>query len=107
MLFRSDRRRKIQSEYNKKHGITPKGIIKKIQETRLAGKKKEDGETKEKLRDLKNMTKQEVAYLIEELRDQMDLAARNLDIEKAASLRDQISNIREANRRVKHRLPPK
>ncbi|HYE22680.1 MAG TPA: excinuclease ABC subunit UvrB [Verrucomicrobiae bacterium] len=99
-----ERRRKIQEAYNKEHGITPAGIIKKIQETRLAGKKADTGETKEKLRDLKNMDKKEIAYLIEELRDQMDLAAKNLDFEKAASLRDEIASIREANRKVRHKF---
>jgi excinuclease ABC subunit B len=102
-----ERRRKIQDAYNKEHGITPTGIKKKIQETRLAGKKAEIEGAKDQAKNFADMSKQEIAYLIEELRDQMDLAARNLDFEKAASLRDQIANIREAKKRTKHRLPPK
>ncbi len=97
------RRRKIQEDYNKKHGITPKGIIKAIKETRLAGMKAVDEEKKNLSElDLTKMSKQEIAYLIEELRDQMDLASRNLDFEKAAELRDQITAIRTKQRMKKH-----
>jgi len=100
------RRRKIQTAYNKKHGITPAGIIKAIKESRLGGKKADD--QTEALKkgeiDLTRMTKQEIAYLIEELRDQMDLASRNLDFEKAAELRDRISTIRQKGKMKRHKL---
>jgi excinuclease ABC subunit B len=101
-----ERRRQIQDAYNKAHGITPTGIKKKIQETRLAGKKAEADGQKEEAKSFADMSKQEIAYLIEELRDQMDLAARNLDFENAASLRDRIASIREAKKRTRHNLPP-
>jgi excinuclease ABC subunit B len=100
-----ERRRKIQTEYNKKHGITPETIIKAIKETRLAGMKAAEekvDETKEM--DLTKMSKQDIAYAIEELRDQMDMAARNLDFEKAAKLRDQITAIRAKTRMKKHKF---
>lgn len=100
------RRRKIQEAYNKKHGITPAGIIKAIKETRLAGMPAEGGSAsggKAEI-DLTRMTKQDIAYLVEELRDQMDLASRNLDFEKAASLRDQITAIRTKQRMKKHQF---
>jgi len=97
------RRRKVQSAYNKKHGITPTGIQKAIKESRLAGMKAPD-EAKKDESDLSQMTRQEIAYLIEELRDQMDLASRNLDFEKAAELRDRISKIRDNKKRTKHKL---
>ncbi len=97
------RRRKIQEEYNKKHGITPTGIKKVIKETRLAGKKAGE-EIKTEEADITKMSKQELAYLIEELRDQMDLASRNLDFEKAAELRDRIAAIRQKTRRTRHKI---
>jgi excinuclease ABC subunit B len=100
-----ERRRKIQTAYNKEHGITPTGIEKAIKETRLAGMKAQEeknGALKEM--DLTKMSKQDIAYAIEELRDQMDMAARNLDFEKAATLRDQISAIRAKTRMKKHKF---
>jgi excinuclease ABC subunit B len=97
------RRRKIQAEYNKEHGITPTGIEKAIKQTRLAGMKAEEEKQSDEV-DLSRMTKQEIAYLIEELRDQMDLASRNLDFEKAASIRDRITAIRAKQRMKKHRF---
>jgi excinuclease ABC subunit B len=98
------RRRKIQEEYNKKHGITPTGIKKMIKETRLAGKKAEEEKKNQDEVDITKLSKQELAYLIEELRDQMDMASRNLDFEKAAELRDKIAAIRTKTRRVRHKL---
>ncbi|MEO8065504.1 MAG: excinuclease ABC subunit UvrB [Candidatus Doudnabacteria bacterium] len=100
-----ERRRKLQIAYNKKHGITPQSIIKAIKETRLAGKKAEEEKTEAlKEMDLTRMTKQDIAYAIEELRDQMDMASRNLDFEKAAALRDQITAIRTKTRMKKHKF---
>jgi excinuclease ABC subunit B len=97
------RRRKAQEAYNRKHGITPAGIKKAIKETRLAGKKVE-AEQAPAEPDVTRLSRQELAYLIEELRDQMDLAARNLDFEKAAQLRDRIAAIRQKTKRIKHKL---
>ena len=100
-----ERRRKIQQEYNKEHGITPRTIVKQIKETRLAGKKLEEEKIQAiKELDLTHMTKQDIAYAIEELRDQMDMASHNLDFEKAAELRDQISAIRAKTRMKKHKF---
>jgi excinuclease ABC subunit B len=99
------RRRKIQAAYNKKHGITPQTIIKAIKDSRLSGKKLEsEGVVVKSEADLSKMTKQEIAYLIEELRDQMDLASRNLDFEKAAELRDRITVIRTKTKMKKHKF---
>jgi excinuclease ABC subunit B len=96
------RRRKIQEEYNKTHNITPAGIQKKIKENRLAGKKED--EKKPEPSSLKDLSRQEIAYLLEELKDQMDLAARNLNFEKAAELRDRIKIIRDAGKRTRHKF---
>jgi excinuclease ABC subunit B len=98
-----ERRRKIQEDYNRKHHITPKGIIKAIKESRLGGKKQEVEKQDTQEIDLTKMDKQEIAYLIDELKDQMDLAARNLDFEKAAAFRDRIAAIREKTRMKRHK----
>ena len=84
------RRREIQSEYNKKHGITPRGIDKEIS----AGLRAIIPEKEEKSSfDLKKIPKEDLPNLIKELNAQMKLAAANLEFERAALLRDQIAEI--------------
>ncbi len=93
------RRRSIQEAYNRAHGITPKSIQKKIKETYLKGQTKpadSAGKRGTSLPfDLKRVSDEELPILIKELEAKMDLAARNLDFEKAAEIRDQISLIRK------------
>ena len=89
-ISETDRRRKIQEAYNKEHGITPKGIAKAIEENTLPHSPKED---KPKL-DLKRIPEEEYAPLIRDLTAQMDLAAANLEFEKAAELRDVITEVK-------------
>lgn len=85
----TNRRRQIQEDYNKKHGITPAGIAKKIEKNLLPTK-----EPKTKKLDLRKIPKDEYASLIRDLTSQMDLAAANLEFEKAADLRDLIAEIK-------------
>lgn len=87
------RRRKIQEAYNKKHDITPQSIKKAIKDDRLSGSKIAVLETDKA--DVRNMDKNEVRYYIQELEEQMDLAARNLEYEKAATIRDRITEVRK------------
>ena len=87
----TNRRRGIQQAYNEAHGITPRGIDKKIDEgLRAIIPQKEDAP---KL-DLKKIPKDEYVSLIKDLEAQMDLASANLEFEKAAELRDTIAEIR-------------
>lgn len=86
-------RREVQKAYNLKHGITPQTIQKAIAESRLSGKKTDIIE--EDKADVRHMDKQEIRYYIDELEEQMNLAARNLDYEKAARIRDRISEVRK------------
>ncbi|MBN1494362.1 excinuclease ABC subunit UvrB [Candidatus Peregrinibacteria bacterium] len=84
----TERRRKIQEAYNKKHGITPETIIKAVQDISI-GKK-----TEEKHYEKAKVPREEMKHLIKTLEDQMDLAAMNLEFEKAAELRDEIEMLR-------------
>jgi len=95
------RRRKIQETYNKKHGITPQTIRKEIKESRLAGAKVLAEEKNGGRADVRHMDKNELRYYIDELEEQMDLAARNLEYEKAAMIRDRIGEIRKIQRITK------
>lgn len=85
------RRRKIQEDYNKANGITPKGISKNI-EKGLRPDLPEEAKTA-KL-NLKKIPKDEYKHLIKDLSRQMDLAAANLQFEEAAELRDIIEDIK-------------
>ncbi|MGV9001691.1 MAG: excinuclease ABC subunit UvrB [Candidatus Saccharimonadaceae bacterium] len=87
------RRRTIQTSYNTEHNITPVSIAKAIDEgLRALIPKKDDGKSN---LDLKKIPKDEYPSLIKDLSGQMDLASANLEFEKAAELRDIISEIRE------------
>lgn len=89
----TNRRRAIQETYNREHGITPTTVAKAIGEgLRAIIPVKEDG--KKKL-DLKKIPKDEYAGLVKDLTSQMELASANLEFEKAAELRDLISEINE------------
>ena len=76
------RRRKIQEEYNKEHGIVPKTIIKEIRD--LISNEDTEGKKERK----EKMSKSEKANLIDKLTREMNNAAKELDFERAMGLRD-------------------
>ncbi len=88
----TNRRRKIQEDYNKKHGITP-ASIKKIIAERMS--KEESLTDKKKHIDLRKVPKEEYDNIIMDLERQMKLASANLEFEKAAELRDLIQEVQE------------
>ncbi len=88
----TNRRRKIQEEYNRKHKITPKGIAKAIDKGMRPDLPEEAKRAK---LDLKKIPKDEYGHLIKDLTAQMELAAANLEFEKAAELRDIIEDIKK------------
>jgi excinuclease ABC subunit B len=88
----TNRRRKIQDDYNKKHGITPKSIAKAVDEGLRAIIPKDDKKPKI---DLRKIPREEYAALSQDLTAQMELAAANLQFEKAAELRDLIAEIEQ------------
>lgn len=83
------RRREIQDKYNKAHGITPKTIVKKVSDV-LEISSREKSEKRSK----KPMTRQEKQQLIIELTKEMKAAAKLLEFEHAAYLRDRIKKLK-------------
>ncbi len=85
----TNRRRKIQDDYNKANGITPKTIVKDIRAPIEITSKKEA----EKLEKAKKLSKDEKKKLIDKLTADMKRAAKDLDFETAALLRDKIRRL--------------
>lgn len=87
------RRRKIQQAYNEKHHIAPRSVKKEIS----AGLRAiiPEQEKSHKL-NLKKIPREEYPQIIKELSSQMQLAAANLEFERAADLRDQIEDVKAA-----------
>ena len=92
-ISETNRRREIQKEYNTKHNITPTSVQKEISAGLRAIIPEKVKETK---LDLKRVPKDELPNLIKSLSSEMQLAAANLDFEKAALLRDEIAKIKES-----------
>jgi excinuclease ABC subunit B len=88
----TQRRRQIQEAYNKEHGITPQGIRKAIKD--ITERVKVVAETRAPYM-ATPIAKEDVTRLIKELESQMKTAARNLEFEKAALLRDRILELRK------------
>jgi excinuclease ABC subunit B len=85
-LQETDRRRAIQETYNKEHGIVPTSIIKRIHDELHATKAAEEGAGYQTVEDVLVWGER----TMEELQEEMMLAAENLEFEKAAKIRDQI-----------------
>jgi excinuclease ABC subunit B len=89
-ISETNRRREIQEQYNRENGITPTSIAKAIDEGLRAIIPAKD--TKPKL-NLAKIPRDEYAGLVRDLTAQMELAAANLEFEKAADLRDLVAEI--------------
>lgn len=89
------RRREKQQAYNEKHGITPTTINKKVRDVIRATIAAEDEEKYEgTAKKVKEMTKKEKQALIEKMEAEMKQAARDLDFERAAELRDAVLELK-------------
>ncbi len=86
------RRRQVQEAYNREHGITPQGIRKAIKD--IAERVQAVAETRVPYL-AAPVPKEEIAQLIKQLESQMKAAARNLEFEKAAMIRDRIIELRK------------
>lgn len=90
----TNRRRAIQIAYNEKNNITPKTIVKSINEVIHSKESKEDAK---KFTSKKKHTKQEKAKLMAAIEAEMRQAAKELNFERAAELRDILYEIRDEN----------
>jgi len=86
------RRRQVQEDYNKEHGITPQGIKKAIKD--ITERVQAVAETHTPYAAAPT-AKGDIARLIKELESQMKTAAGNLEFEKAALLRDHIIDLKK------------
>ncbi|WP_440896317.1 excinuclease ABC subunit UvrB [Amphibacillus sp. Q70] len=91
----TERRREIQEAYNKKHGITPRTIRKEVRDViRATMVADEQAEYLEEHPKLTELTKDERAKVIEKMEQEMKQAARELNFEKAAELRDLVLELK-------------
>lgn len=86
-------RRKIQDEYNKAHGITPRSVARKVEQS--LHQENNQATLLNTSKKLDKLPANEHAKIIKELKAQMLQAAKNLEFEKAIALRDEIAKLRE------------
>lgn len=87
----TERRRKLQDEYNKKHGIVPKTIIKEITNTLEISQKVKD----------KHLALEEIPKEIEKLKSMMKIASNSLEFERAIELRNKIQELKKQLEKAK------
>src|SRR5262249_22969747 len=103
----TNRRRQIQTDYNKEHNIQPASIIKQVRDLtdRLKAEAVQDAESRPEAKAEGTLTAASIANefmplktldnLVKELEKAMKAAAKNLEFEKAAALRDQMIEVRK------------
>ena len=93
-ITETERRREKQDAFNRAHGITPKTVIKSVRDLLEISAEGEEKEKKRKKKELPQMTKQQRMEKIALLEKQMKEAAKLLEFEVAAALRDQIIELK-------------
>lgn len=86
-ISETNRRRKIQADYNKKHNKKPQQVVKAIRETLAPKEEKEEG--------LKLPHEEFIREYLRELKNKLDLAQRNLQFDKAAMIKQQIDKVKK------------
>ncbi|MFL6255712.1 MAG: excinuclease ABC subunit UvrB [Pyrinomonadaceae bacterium] len=91
----TERRRAIQEEYNREHGITPQTIIKSIESTLVTAYEADYFKVPLELESMDDYTAANIEATIARLEHEMRAAAKNLEFERAAELRDRVKYLRE------------
>jgi excinuclease ABC subunit B len=97
-ISETQRRRKIQGEFNTEHGIDPQSIRKKVSDILLSlgdGRRAPTPQKKRRARSVPEMPQEELARLIQSLEEEMHEAAKDLRFEYAARLRDEVVELRK------------
>lgn len=98
-LTETQRRRQLQLDYNKEHGITPKTIIKSMSNPILEALQKAESVEEVLVQELsdnkRKLSKKELIRAIDKLEQEMKSAANRLDFEQAAGFRDELKDMRE------------
>ncbi|MGL5150040.1 MAG: excinuclease ABC subunit UvrB [Clostridium sp.] len=94
-ITETNRRREIQTKYNEEHGIIPQTIVKEVRDIIEATKVAEEATEYKVKDDSKKLTSTEKKKLIKKYTDEMMDAAKNLQFERAAELRDIIENLKK------------
>lgn len=95
-ISETNRRRQIQMEYNEKHGITPKTIDKGIRDVIEATTVAEDDVKYKTKRKKGKINKKDLDKIISAMEEEMKDCAKNLQFERAAELRDKITELQNA-----------
>lgn len=91
----TNRRRAIQMDYNKRNGITPKSIKKAIRDVIESKELQRDSKEAKKSINVKSLPLDELLTTVEEMEHDMKKAAKDLDFERAAEIRDEITRIKK------------
>lgn len=94
-ISETNRRRKIQMDYNLEHGITPQSIQKSVRDTIEITKVAEEGAKYSIRGDMESFGRDDLQKLVERLSREMKEAARELQFERAAQLRDKIGELKK------------
>lgn len=96
-IMETERRRKLQMDYNRENGITPKTIVKDIRDVIEISTRAETDQKTESAKK-KRMSPEEREAMIKKLTEEMKNAAKILEFEHAAYLRDKINELKEAGK---------
>lgn len=98
-ITETNRRRRIQEDYNKEHGITPQSIVKNVREViEATTAAEEEAEYTLDGKPVEIHSEKDLLKLIDKLNEEMMEAAKNLEFEKAATIRDEIKKMKKLSK---------
>ncbi|MBQ6538293.1 MAG: UvrB/UvrC motif-containing protein, partial [Eubacterium sp.] len=100
-LTETARRRKLQAEYNEKHGITPKSIHKAVRDLISISKKAASEDISTASKDPESMSYKELEKAVKDIMKRMNHAAMELNFELAAKLRDEMMEYKKHMREIR------